>query len=350
MSTSDAENTIEVDSFAPTPEDTDDEYQSSSYGSYQSSINSVNFSIDEHVYENGRRYHSYFGADKNPLPTDEIEQERLDLHHEIMLMLLKGDLYRAPITNNPKRILDVGTGTGIWAIDMATKFPEAAVIGTDLSPIQPKWAPLNVSYDISDAEDQWDYPPDHFDFIHIRNLAQGITSWSNVLDEVYRCTKPGAWVELAEVGGMVYSDDGTMADDNPLRYALTLMEQALSRLGRPPPSAARLRGYLEEAGFVDIKVSCVKQPMGPWAKDKRLKRIGALVQANLETAVEAYFMALFTRILGMATEEAMKLCDDAVEAAKNKNTHMYNFFYIVYGRKPDADKDKDKESGRQSRS
>lgn len=35
------------------------------------------------------------------------------------LLLFKGELYTAPINENPQAILDLGTGTGIWAIDMA---------------------------------------------------------------------------------------------------------------------------------------------------------------------------------------------------------------------------------------
>ena len=38
--------------------------------------------------------------------------------HHIYSMLLKGELIRAPVTN-PQRVLDIGTGTGIWAIDYA---------------------------------------------------------------------------------------------------------------------------------------------------------------------------------------------------------------------------------------
>jgi methylase of polypeptide subunit release factors len=65
------------------------------------------------------------------------------MHHESFLMLLNGELHAAPI-KNPQRILDVGTGTGIWAIDAADKYPSAEVIGTDISPIQPGWVPPNL--------------------------------------------------------------------------------------------------------------------------------------------------------------------------------------------------------------
>lgn len=46
-----------------------------------------------------------------------------------MFLVVRGELHRAPITRNslPTRILDLGTGTGIWAIDMADKYPDAEV-------------------------------------------------------------------------------------------------------------------------------------------------------------------------------------------------------------------------------
>ena len=65
------------------------------------------------------------------MPTDEVEQERLDIHHEIMLLIANGEIYKAPV-RNPQKVLDLGTGTGIWAIDYATDHPEAEVIGLDL--------------------------------------------------------------------------------------------------------------------------------------------------------------------------------------------------------------------------
>lgn len=52
------------------------------------------------------------------MPNDEKEQDRLDLFHHLFLSLLGGKLWTSPL-DNPHRVLDVGTGTGIWAIDFA---------------------------------------------------------------------------------------------------------------------------------------------------------------------------------------------------------------------------------------
>ncbi len=67
------------------------------------------------------------------LPNDEKEQNRLDLYHHMTKLLLDGKLHLAPIGSNPQRILDLGTGTGIWAIDMGQSFFSPAHSGLLIS-------------------------------------------------------------------------------------------------------------------------------------------------------------------------------------------------------------------------
>jgi SAM-dependent methyltransferase len=246
--------------------DNDSDYASSGY---DTSTQSLTSSINQYLFENGRRYHAYYGTEKNLQPTDETEQARLDLHHEILLLLLDSKLHLAPIDDKPQRILDVGTGTGIWAIDMADRYPSAEVIGTDLSPIQPKWVPPNCRFEVDDAELEWMYPENSFDFVHARNIAQGISDWNKLTREMYKAVKPGGWAELAEVGTVFGSDDGSLKPDSPLLKGWRLFDEALIKLGRPMPDGNTLKKCLEDAGFVDVVVVPVKQPFGPWPKDKR---------------------------------------------------------------------------------
>jgi hypothetical protein len=71
-------------------------------------------SARDYAFENGRRYHS-FHEGSYYFPNDDLEQDREDLTHALMTGFC-GRLHFVPIGRNPQNILDVGTGTGIWAI------------------------------------------------------------------------------------------------------------------------------------------------------------------------------------------------------------------------------------------
>lgn len=106
----------------------------SALGDDRSSLTqSLRSSLLESVKENGREYHRYKSTAGNyyVFPEDEAEQERLDLQHEMFLFTFGRNLYNAPLEKDKlKEVLDLGTGTGIWAIDFADDFPNAQVIGT----------------------------------------------------------------------------------------------------------------------------------------------------------------------------------------------------------------------------
>lgn len=91
----------------------------------RSDTTSLRSSILEHSYMNGRRYHRYRHG-RYPIPNDEAEQNREDMLHTMMIEATDGRLFYAPIGPHPQKIIDLGTGTGLWAIESErpTSWPE----------------------------------------------------------------------------------------------------------------------------------------------------------------------------------------------------------------------------------
>lgn len=128
------ENAIEADPnlYEGSESDMNDDAASSRYTA------SLTSSIENYPMENGRRYHA-FKDGTYVMPNDESELDRLDLTHNMLKISMNMRLFDATLSKAPKNILDVGTGTGMWAIEMADEYPEADIVGTDLSPTQPSW-------------------------------------------------------------------------------------------------------------------------------------------------------------------------------------------------------------------
>ncbi|KAF5541744.1 hypothetical protein FPHYL_11732 [Fusarium phyllophilum] len=251
--------------------DEDGEFSASDFdpddsSSLRSSSTSISSSILEHSYQNGRRYHRYRHG-RYPLPNDEAEQNREDMLHTMMLEATDGRLFYAPVGENPQRIADLGTGTGIWAIEIGEKYPSAEVLGLDLSPIQPTWVPPNVKFYVDDIEDEW-LNGDDFDFVHLRNMIPILKSPVSLLKQVYANMKPGAWVELQDVDGQVHTDDNSIPDDWPLKRFTEIILQAFALYETNAHAAVFGGQYLAEAGFVNIKHNYIKLPYGTWPKDK----------------------------------------------------------------------------------
>lgn len=215
---------------------------------------SLTSSIQNYKYENGRRYHAYREGNY-PLPNDEPEQDRQDLLHHIFRLILDGKLLRAPLGHAPPRVLDIGTGTGIWAMDFADEFPESSVIGTDLSPIQPTWVPPNCKFVVDDAESEWTYRPEEtFDYIHWRGLGGSIADWPKYYRQVWNHLAPGGWCEAQEYEAWLRSDDDSINQTGKtLLQWIELVDEASMKFGKKVNIAGLQKQYMIEAGFVDVR-------------------------------------------------------------------------------------------------
>lgn len=117
-------------------------------------------------------------------------------HHEFQL-LFDGKLFTAPVPKDKvlHRVLDVGTGTGIWAIDFADDHPESVVLGIDLSPIQPTFIPPNLSFRVDDVEAEWVYST-KFDFIYSRAMMGSLDNYPKFIQNSFDNLNPGGFLEM----------------------------------------------------------------------------------------------------------------------------------------------------------
>jgi SAM-dependent methyltransferase len=102
-----------------------------------------------------------------PLTNDEEEHERLDDLQLACRTFLGGNIL-APIPLDPMNILDVGTGSGQWCVEVANQFPNATVHGLDLSPILRKDAPTNCHFMTGDLRDGLKFDDNSMDLVHSR--------------------------------------------------------------------------------------------------------------------------------------------------------------------------------------
>jgi trans-aconitate methyltransferase len=115
-------------------------------------------------------------------------------YHAIRLTL-ENKHWIAPI-ENPRSIIDVGTGTGIWCMDVADDFPGSTVMGIDLSPIQPTLVPPNLEFVVQDLEEPWDMP-NRFDFVHTRCMnGFSVKSWPTFYENAFLSLTAGGWVSV----------------------------------------------------------------------------------------------------------------------------------------------------------
>jgi len=130
------------------------------------------------------------------------------------------------------------------------------------------------------------------------------------------------------------SDDGTLPPDGALRRWSERFFQASETFGTPGTAPRLHKQMMEEVGFVDIQEHVLKLPIGPWPKDKRLKKCGAFELVNMTEGIEGLTIRLFSKGLGMSIEEIQLLLVDLRKELKNSKIHSYYHFWVVYGRRP----------------
>ncbi|KAL5322321.1 hypothetical protein ACEPPN_010294 [Leptodophora sp. 'Broadleaf-Isolate-01'] len=321
-------------------EDSDDDSAYDGDSTAGSSTTSIGSSILKFREENGRTYHAYKDG-SYALPNDEVEADRLDLQHHEFQLIFDGKLFTAPIPKDKvlHRVLDVGTGTGIWAIDFGDDHPESTVLGVDLSPIQPTFTPPNVSFQIDDVEAPWTYTH-KFDFIYSRMMMCSLDSYPKFFEQALANLNPGGFLEMVDPAWPIKLNDGEWPKDSALFKWSALWGEGMQKMGRDAECARHYKDQMIAAGFVNVTEKIYIVANNAWPKDKKMKMIGMWQNENIagpQGGIEGLSAALFTRVLGWSKMELDVFMAQVKSEHRNPRIHSYYEFIVVVGEKPEQD-------------
>ncbi|KAK6066462.1 methyltransferase domain-containing protein [Seiridium cupressi] len=272
----------------------------------------TNDTIADPVYvtsETGRTYHGYKEG-KYFIPNDGVGQDRL-----------------APFISDPEYVLDIGTGTGIWAIDFAQEHPRSNVIGTDLSLIQPSNVPSNVTFVRDDAEDPWIFLH-MFDYVHARFVTTCFNGRKGVIRSAFDSLKPGGWIEYQDIQSGFWSPDNSVHGTELEKWGHQLIAGSRA-MGRDIDVARKYGAWMKEIGFVDVIEIPVPLPGNEWPADPKWKTVGSFVARDLLMGLDGISRKMLQGA-GMSPDEIAHF----LAAVRGDIVSPMSVSVVVYGRKP----------------
>jgi len=235
------------------------------------------------VERDGRLFPSHGGP--YPLPVDGLEQGRLNLLHELLKELLRGN-YVGPVKdillNNGSRsrlrVLDLCTGTGQWVLDMASEFPHVKFTGLDTVPIMTRHPPRHVYFEMHDVTTPFRFKSGSFDFVHARQIS-GMTSdrYALMLSEASRVLRPGGLLLLGEwahnLAILPLPSSNSAIQQIPATSHYYDVVNECMRITELVPN--RIKDLLRRMGaFGEVHVESYVMPIGDWNPDPRMRTLG----------------------------------------------------------------------------
>ncbi|KAH9886678.1 S-adenosyl-L-methionine-dependent methyltransferase [Cubamyces lactineus] len=230
----------------------------------------------------GRLFHSH-GSSPYPLPVDADEQQRQNGLNRLLRKLI-GDLSVGPVrelltfaTGEQRRVVDLGTGTGQWVLDMAREFPHVRFYGVDIVPIATRYPPRNVIFELHDIMEPFRYASGTIDMVHARSISMAIRDYRALLQEVGRILRRGGLFvscEWSRVPAMADGSDITLRA--PRTHDFFAAVRDTLQMSRGITSVARhIPHFLEETRqFTNIEAKRFHAPIGDWPSDPEMKAMG----------------------------------------------------------------------------
>ncbi|KAI1496605.1 UMTA methyltransferase family protein [Biscogniauxia marginata] len=199
---------------------------------------------------------------------DMLDNSRLNLFHHLWTKSFGYVIHPSiPVDKENLRVADIGTGTGIWLLDVHDKLPKSAQLyGMDISfdatpPIET--LPSNITLRHLNVKDP--IPEDLvgvFDIIHIRFFVFVLLEEEvpSMVEKLSKLLKPGGYLQWVEPNNQTIRVE-TTKPENKTENILALMNRTKSQDPRLNPTwAPGLGKIFSDSGLVDVEVDAHDSP------------------------------------------------------------------------------------------
>ncbi|PAV20660.1 S-adenosyl-L-methionine-dependent methyltransferase [Pyrrhoderma noxium] len=179
-------------------------------------------------------------SDLYKLPADKQELDRLTLQHKIWRLMVDG-LYpkeaeeavqelvrRCEKEERRMKILDIGSGSGSWALEMAQKFPNSEVLGIDLIEHKSLTGAPNCSFVRADATTCLHRYIGQFDIVQCRSVAKHVLNPAIFTRDIGHTLRPGGIFFFADATADILNKEKQIyphASDHVLDPTVPLLQE-----------------------------------------------------------------------------------------------------------------------------
>ncbi|TQV90234.1 methyl transferase [Cordyceps javanica] len=291
------------------------------------------------------KHDRYYGAwkDSYQFPIDE-ELNRLDMLNKFFLLARCDQAFSCPVRRGSStRVLDLGTGTGIWAIQVSH------VMAVDLNMIQPALLvdiphscmlcmliessiPPNLTilqFDIEDTD--WTTLLKNCDLVHMRLLLGSIhnDAWPATYQKTFdrisnRHTAPGGFIEQVEIDWVPRWESANIPESSALLEWSQKFLEGMDHFQRSARVLSRkVQRMLEAAGYVGFEETIIRCCVSPWSNDTRERLVAKWFNLCLTEGIEAMSLAPLVEKCCMTICEIKKLQARVKRESCNLQLHAY---------------------------
>ncbi|KAI0633114.1 S-adenosyl-L-methionine-dependent methyltransferase [Trametes polyzona] len=258
--------------------------------------------------ERGNRLFHSHGRSPYPLPVDTAEQQRLNGLNALVRRLI-GDHSVGPVRDllalapgEQRRVLDLGTGTGQWILDMAREFPHVRFYGVDIVPIATRYPPPNVTFEMHDIMEPSRYATGSIDMVHARSITLAVRDYRALVVEVARVLRRGGLFVSCEWARCLTMDDGSDVRSRAPRACafFDAVREALRVRRGLESMAARIPQLLVDSRhFSHVEAKVYRVPIGDWSSDIENKEIGREFRESMAVYANSMYALLSEGPRGM---------------------------------------------------